>query len=339
MHGLTASGDGGREGAAMSLTIGTWNLENLFRPSETGFGPRDPESYTTKLTTLASLLEEVAPDVVAVQEVGDPDALSDLAQVLDGRWHTATSKHFSSRHPIRVGFLSRHPLRVVADVRAFPHALAPIAIGDDPADTTIQMGRGALAVEVAPPSVSPVTLVSCHLKSKLLSFPAGPGGSRRFQPKDEAERARFAAYALYRRTAESVTIRGLADELLGGQGQSRAVAVLGDLNDEPQAATTQILHGPPGSEIGTRGFDIPDKGDAWRLWSIAPRIPQVERFSRVYRGRGELIDHILLSHALVTKLADARTYKPGSLPSIAEDPTERRGKPASDHSLVAATMG
>jgi hypothetical protein len=43
------------------------------------------------------------------------------------------------------------------------------------------------------------------------------------------------------------------------------VIVLGDLNDEPLAATTQILLGPPGSEIDTRGFDLDDAGDAQRL--------------------------------------------------------------------------
>ncbi len=47
--------------------------------------------------------------------------------------------------------------------------------------------------------------------------------------------------------------------------------VLGDLNNEPAAATTQVLHGPPGSEIGTGGFDQPDQGDAARLWNLALR--------------------------------------------------------------------
>lgn len=50
--------------------------------------------------------------------------------------------------------------------------------------------------------------------------------------------------------------------------------VLGDLSDVPEAATTQILHGPPGSEIGTAGLDRPDLGDARRLWNLAPRIPR-----------------------------------------------------------------
>jgi hypothetical protein len=33
----------------------------------------------------------------------------------------------------------------------------------------------------------------------------------------------------------------------------------------PEAATTQILSGLPGSEIGTNGFDQPDRGDGQRL--------------------------------------------------------------------------
>jgi hypothetical protein len=107
------------------------------------------------------------------------------------------------------------------------------------------MGRGALKVRVRMDSRT-VDLVTCHLKSKLLTYPGG-----RFQPRDEDERARFGGYALYRRAAEAVTLRIYANRLLGGEGRQRSVIVLGDLNDEPQAATTQILLGPPGSEIGT----------------------------------------------------------------------------------------
>jgi hypothetical protein len=44
------------------------------------------------------------------------------------------------------------------------------------------------------------------------------------------------------------------------------VLVCGDLNDTPQAATTQVLLGPPGSQLGTGGFNQPDWGDGNRLW-------------------------------------------------------------------------
>jgi hypothetical protein len=33
--------------------------------------------------------------------------------------------------------------------------------------------------------------------------------------------------------------------------------MLGDVNDEVETATTQIIYGPPGSEIGTTTFDRP----------------------------------------------------------------------------------
>jgi hypothetical protein len=55
------------------------------------------------------------------------------------------------------------------------------------------MGRGALQVTVTAHGHH-LTILTAHLKSKLLTFPGG-----RFQPRDEAERARFGAYALYLR--------------------------------------------------------------------------------------------------------------------------------------------
>jgi hypothetical protein len=87
--------------------------------------------------------------------------------------------------------------------------------------------------------------------------------------------------------------------------------VLGDLNETPQAATTQLLYGPPGSQFDTGGFDHPDQGDAWRLWNLAPRIAAEHRFSRIFEGQPELIDHILISHALLAG-ADIRRGETGS---------------------------
>jgi hypothetical protein len=47
-----------------------------------------------------------------------------------------------------------------------------------------------------------------------------------------------------------------------------AVVLTGDMNDEVDAATTLILNGPPGSEIGLVGFDHqPDLGDGDRMWT------------------------------------------------------------------------
>jgi hypothetical protein len=54
-------------------------------------------------------------------------------------------------------------------------------------------------------------------------------------------------------------------------------------------------------QVGALGWPIlPDRGDAQRLWNLAPRIPDANRYSRVYRGRPELIDHLFASHAITT---------------------------------------
>ena len=100
--------------------------------------------------------------------------------------------------------------------------------------------------------------------------------------------------------------------------------MLGDLNDEPNAATTQILYGPPGSEIGTTGYDHPDQGDGTRLWNLAGRIPAEERYSRIYRGQRELIDHLLVSHLVSHHVNDGDVHTGPAPESIDDNPNSRR---------------
>ena len=188
-----------------------------------------------------------------------------------------------------------------------------------------------------------IDLVACHLKSKLLSF-RRPGGRTSFVPRDEDERAQVAGIALMKRTAEAVTLRVRANGLLGDDG-GVPLLVLGDLNDVPEAQTSLLLTGPPGSEIGTPGFERPDAGDDARLFNLAPLIPQERRFSRVERGRPELLDQILASVECfpVGEDGDRRLPKADSyvdfrerLPSVTDDPAGREDDVAPDHAPVIA---
>ncbi|WP_026874552.1 endonuclease/exonuclease/phosphatase family protein [Jiangella gansuensis] len=313
------------------VVIGTWNLENLFRPGDESGRPPDDAAYEAKLDALAGTIDRIAPDVLGVQEVGETAALGDLVARLDGRWSTHLSEHPDSRG-IRVGVLSRLPVEETEDLSAFAPGVGPVRATDGGA-LTEEMGRGALRARVRTAAGERVDVVTCHLKSKLLSYPGG-----RFNPRDESERARYGAYALYRRAAEAATVRDWANTLLDGDGERRAVVVCGDLNDEPAAATTQILLGPGGSEIGTPGADRPDQGDAWRLWNTAPLIPEERRYSRVYRGRGELIDHVLVSHRLLGRIEKADSVIDRGLPSVTDDPRVRAAAADSDHAPVVATF-
>jgi predicted extracellular nuclease len=202
------------------------------------------------------------------------------------------------------------------------------------------MGRGALRVRVTKDGLT-VDLITAHLKSKLLTFPGG-----RFAPRDEEERAQVAGIALERRTAEAVTLRIQVNELLEDDDRT-PLLLLGDLNDVPEVQTSLVLNGPPGSEIFTRGFNMPDEGDAARLFNLAPVIPQERRFSRIHRGRGELLDQILASVEFFPVGDDDRRRLPdvdshidvaGELPTVGENPAEREEDVAPDHAPVTASF-
>ena len=326
----------------ISFKVMTWNLENLFRVGHPS-GPKTPEEYAQKLSSLADVILELDPDVLAAQEIGGTDSLSDLINLLEGRYpHVQVSTRADARG-IRVGFLSKLAIEEHEEIKDFPEAGLPSVPGIDAHGNLTEVtrfGRGALRIRVRPAPDMPIHLVTAHLKSKLLTFPTITGQSR-FTPKDENERGRVAGLALLKRTAEAVALRVHANELLEGNVHE-ALIVLGDMNDVTDAASTQVLRGPGGSEIGTDGFNRHDKGDDTRLFNLAPRIPEERRYSRVYRNNKELIDHILVSEELLpgqprkVPIVDSHVDRIGVLPSITDDPNIRRGKPGSDHAPIIA---
>lgn len=209
-------------------------------------------------------------------------------------------------------------------------------------EPSTRMSRGTLRITVRPLPELPVQLITAHLKSKLLTFPSTTGEAR-FSPRTEDERAFVAGLALLRRTAEAVTLRVRVNTLLADD-TAQGLILLGDLNDVMDAAITQLLQGPPGSEIGTGGFDRPDQGDAARLFNLAPLIPEARRYSRTYRGNRELIDHVFASDTLLAGTprrvpeVDSHIDLFGNLPPITDEPRSRLSTPESDHAPVTATF-
>lgn len=203
--------------------------------------------------------------MVAFQEVGDPTTLDDLLTRVGRTWYSSLSTHPDTRG-IRVAFASRLPITATTEAAAFAAGLAPVQ--SDTGGTASSPSRGFLQITATVPGLGAVQFVTAHLKSNLLTYPNG-----RFQPRDEGERARFSAFALYKRAAEATSRRVHMTGILAGAGTTTPAILLGDMNDDPQAATTQILLGPPGSEIGTPGEGRPDHGDADRLLNLAPNFP------------------------------------------------------------------
>ena len=327
-----------------NFIVMTWNVENLFFPG-THEDALDQPTFSNKIKLITRTISLLDPDVIAFQELGVEDSLKAIQQGVGAGTYPA--RRISTRpdkRGIRVGFLSKHPLDEdePEDFGDFPEDLPALDIQgvNDQGDAVQinQMGRGALRVRVTVHGMT-IDLITAHLKSKLLTFPGGL-----FSTQDENLRAQIAAIALMRRTAEATTIRIRANALLDDPNLPRGLIVLGDLNDGPNAATSQILLGPSGSEIKTKGFDRPDQGDPDRLFNVAPLIPEERRFSRIHRGRGELLDQIMASEELFPRdngqrrlpMVDSHINFVDNIASVVDNPNARLGEIEPDHAPVTA---
>ena len=315
----------------MPITITTWNVQN--------FAQSDPV-FTDKLDFLVGTLQALGSDVVALQEILDLNALQDLANGL-GFQHFAAAPDGRGN---RVAFLTRNaptqqPQQI--DQWQLPQGVQ-VRRFDNSGNVQIvpQFRRPAFQITVAH-NGGEVDIVTAHLKSKLLTF----GGN--FSTSNETLRAHTAYFALERRAAESTSLREHVTNLLA---PGRDVVVLGDLNDGPEAATTQILYGPPGSQPRGPGdathaagaFQRADANDARRLFNVAKLVAEDIRWSRRHNGQNELLDHILSSEGLMPRVNGLRQVPTMSI--LNEDtpnmigPHPTVGGAVPDHAPVTANF-
>jgi endonuclease/exonuclease/phosphatase family metal-dependent hydrolase len=303
-----------------SFTVMTWNVENLFRPN-TGGQKLDQAGYDRKLANLAEVIGLIRPSVLGLQELGGEGPLADLQAALGGDYPHAVFSEKPDDRGIGVGFLSRLAFTSENHLTDMP-AKALTSMPDGKGGTITEMGRGAVEIAVRPGGRT-VHVITAHLKSKLVTYANG-----KFFTKDEDERARGAALALARRTAEAVALRVYANTLM--IGNQTPLLLVGDLNDSPDAVTTQILLGPLDGDP-TR----PDQGDDVRLYNLADKIPEADRYTRIFNGQHELIDHVLVSYDILFDVQQVDTYT-RSTPSITANPDLRRKDEFTDHSPVFA---
>lgn len=80
------------------------------------------------------------------------------------------------------------------------------------------------------------------------------------------------------------------------------------------------------------------------MWNLAPLLPKKDDeppFTRKFKGRPEIIDHIFASRVMVKpdNMPTAHTIMtPDPLPNMDDNPNARRNEPGSDHAAVVATF-
>lgn len=224
----------------MAVTIGTFNLNNLFSrynfQAELEEAPMDGGGLTisfvdndqfrvrtfmgrlvkakpdTETLTIARRIISMNVDVLAIQEVEHIEILREFnSQYLNGLYSHIALVEGNDRRMIDVGFLSKLPFGAITSHQAVVHPDAP--------DERV-FGRDLASVEILSRDRTQklFTLYNTHLKSHYVSFPEDPSDG--------------AAKANLRRKRQAEMIAAI----IGQRERSNTAFVLaGDMNDPPDS--------------------------------------------------------------------------------------------------------
>ena len=159
------------------LTVMTWNVQNLL-PVGHDDGPTTDDEYQAKLAALAAVIDIVGPDVLALQEVGPDEVLADLNEACAIDFDFRLTGTADGRG-IRVALMSPRRLSHRRDMSTSRPACCRCSAATS--SSTRRRRRRRAVGSCRPPSPSggeTVTVMTCHLKSKLISYAATPACPR-----------------------------------------------------------------------------------------------------------------------------------------------------------------
>ncbi|MEI6950132.1 endonuclease/exonuclease/phosphatase family protein [Paraflavisolibacter sp. H34] len=335
----------------MRFSIGTFNVENLVRanrPIYTEARARYSDGeYRDKVGWIRQQLVKMNADIVGFQEVFEEEALRDcLAESPFAQWHLAVASP-TGKTPVNA-LLSRYPLTGVEVIREIPFAfqffdearLAPF-LENGAVDIPIRnFSRSLLKAVVRLNEDVSVVVFVVHLKSKRPIYPEGTDMDSVSYP----EMAQGAVRSLVRRGIEAAGIRALLSQEIDTDGQ-RPVVIIGDLNDNDTAVTSQsILGAPPFHKLPPE-----EKARRWKYVFQNCRDIQARKslehyhYTYIHNGHYESLDNIFVSNHFsdqnndrLGRVIDLRLYND----HIIDKTVSRDRKPfyVSDHGQVVVNM-
>jgi uncharacterized protein len=279
------------------FTIASFNLENLFDPTDTPNkdDPCDRDStgrpctvrvtsadYALKLSKAGQAIRNVlgGPTIVAVQEVESLDVLNALAASPDLAPLNYGAVLLEGLDPrgIDVGLLYRRDrLTIIGAYQrnacttidyGFTESDARCSSrGDNQLDGHYLAARPPLVVSMTvlgPSGEFPLTAVVTHFKSRIGTDPEGKEFTSR-------------------RTEEARLVASIVNDLLAVDPDA-AIVALGDFNDYTTSDPLRILT------------------TTTPLQNLTLQVPQAERYSSILNGQSQVLDHILVTPGLRAQL-------------------------------------
>lgn len=324
-----------------SLRIATFNLENF---DETD--PDERPSLDERIALMRPQIERLRADVVCFQEVngqerdGEPRGLAALEALLVGTnlegaemvsTRTRAAEVYDQRNLVVVSNL---PIVSSAQIRnelvAAPEYRRLTA---DPPDTEarvigIERPIQHVVVDVGEDGMQTELLhvINVHLKSKL---PTNIPGQKvdNFTWRTASGWAEGFFLSSMKRMSQALEVRWLVDQILDDDLDA-SIIVAGDFNAEPNEVPVLAIRG----DVESTG-----NGDLARrvLVPIEQTIPEPSRFTLIYQGQGEMIDHMLVTRNLLASYRGSEIHNEVLHDESLAFAVDRKF-PESDHAPVVA---
>lgn len=284
------------------MRVASFNLENLGGPDVEGQGV-DP-----RIAILRPQLERLDADIVCLQEVNSTNVpksaerrLSALDRLIEGTSYQAfESAH--SLHPATERLADKHNLVVLSrwsiqKSEQIWHAIVPAcsyspvtALPDDGAPLLMAWDRPLLHVTIAHPTGVRLHVLNLHLRAQLAAPVAGQK-SGQFRWQSAPGWAEGFYMAMLKRSGQALETRLLIDRIFDSEPEA-LILVCGDFNAEEREVPMRII---------SAGVDDTGNGAlAGRsLVHLERTTPESQRFSVIHHGQKLMLDHILISHALL----------------------------------------
>jgi endonuclease/exonuclease/phosphatase family metal-dependent hydrolase len=319
------------------MRLATFNIESL------DLMPEAEVPLEARAAVLRPVLERMAADILCLQEVngqhvaGAPERrLVALDRLLEGTRYepyqrAATSgpsgRGVASVHNLVT--LSRYPIRRQREVRhehvqPLLHRYATgSAAGSGP--QPIGFDRPLLLAEVELPGGRSLDVVNLHLRAPRASaIPGEKLGSSQWRTSSGWAEGYF--LSSLKRTAQALELRLLVDGILA-RDPERLIAVAGDFNAEDRETPVRLAVAA-GEETGNAAL-------ASRSLVVLDRaIPADRRWSVLHRGRPEMLDHILASQGLASRLRGIEAHNEG----LGDEALGAAAIAGSSHAAVVAEL-
>lgn len=283
------------------IRIATFNLENLDNI------PGTTPNLQDRINVMLPQLERLNADIICLQEIhgqetpGQPRKLLALKQLLQNTPYSGynivstKTENGTQVYDKRNLVILSHLNIVNHSQYKHDHVSAPryqkvMAIPAETEDKKITWERPVLYVELALPNNEVLHLINLHLKSRI---PSNIDGQKLSSYKWKSASGWAEGYFLssMKRVGQALETRMLVDKIFDND-ENALIVVCGDFNSDFDNVPVQAICG---DVENTGNGDLANRV----LVPCEKTVPEPSRYSLLHHGKGEMLDHILVSRSML----------------------------------------